>query len=158
MNPRVPQAVIDEAVASDPANAAAEYYAEFRSDVEAFVSQKNVEACVSAGVHERSPVAGVSYAAFVDPSSGGGPETMTLATAHAEDGIVVIDCIRERHSPFSPESVVREFADLLKSYGVTQVQGDSYAGGFPPELFHKHGIAYEKAPKPKSDLYVHLCP
>jgi hypothetical protein len=36
----------------------------------------------------------------------------------------VLDAVRERKQPFSPEDVVAEFAALLKSYGVTKVTGD----------------------------------
>ncbi len=49
MNPTVPQRVIDEATEQDPASAAAEYGAQFRSDVESFVNREAVEACVSVG-------------------------------------------------------------------------------------------------------------
>ena len=40
MNSTVPQSFIDEEVEKDPANAAAEFGAEFRSDIEAFVSPR----------------------------------------------------------------------------------------------------------------------
>ena len=56
--------------------------------------------------------------AFVDPS-GGSAEAMTLAVGHSEDGVVIIDCIRERRAPFNPDNVVAEFAQLLKSYRIT---------------------------------------
>src|SRR5688572_21149182 len=42
MNPTVPQSVIDRAIERDPASAAAEYLAEFRSDIESFVSREVV--------------------------------------------------------------------------------------------------------------------
>jgi len=50
MNPSVPQQFIDDALADDPAHATAEYMAEFRTDVEAFVSIEAVEAVTSTGV------------------------------------------------------------------------------------------------------------
>ena len=62
MNPTVPQSVIDEAMERDPASAAAEYGAQFRSDIESFVAREAVEACVDAGVHERA--AHERYAVF----------------------------------------------------------------------------------------------
>jgi hypothetical protein len=49
MNPLVPAAVIDDAFEEDPASASAEYGAEFRSDVEAFVSPEAVEAATIPG-------------------------------------------------------------------------------------------------------------
>ena len=41
-----------------------------------------------------APIPDVTYSAFVDPS-GGSAEAMTLAVGHSEDGVVIIDCIRE---------------------------------------------------------------
>ena len=70
----------------------------------------------------------------------------------------MIDAIREIRPPFSPESAVGEFAQLLKSYRINRIQGDRYGGEWPVEQFRKHGIAYEAAPKPKSDLYRELLP
>jgi hypothetical protein len=43
MNSTVPQRVVDAAMAADPASAAAEYLAQFRTDVETFVSRDVVE-------------------------------------------------------------------------------------------------------------------
>jgi hypothetical protein len=157
MNPTVPQRVIDAATERDPASAAAEYGAQFRSDVESFVNREAVEACVSVGVRERQPMPGVTYSAFADPS-GGSADSMTLAIAHQEENVVVLDALRERRPPFSPEDVVLEFAELLKTYRITEVQGDRYSGEWARERFREHGITYEMAAKPKSDLYRDLLP
>jgi hypothetical protein len=157
MNPTVPQRVIDEATERDPASAAAEYLAQFRSDIESYIVREVLEACVSLGIHERAPISSVSYAAFTDPS-GGSADSFTLAIAHDEDGIAVLDAVREVRPPFSPETVVAEFATLLKSYSIVAVTGDRYAGEWPREQFRKNGIEYELAPKPKSDLYRDFLP
>ena len=53
MNPSVPQSVIDAAIEADPSSAAAEYMAEFRVDLEPFVSREVAEAAVDPGVFER---------------------------------------------------------------------------------------------------------
>jgi hypothetical protein len=52
-NPTLPQSLVDRAMERDPASASAEYLAEFRKDIEDFVSLEAVRACVSAGVYER---------------------------------------------------------------------------------------------------------
>jgi hypothetical protein len=78
MNPSVPSRVIDEAYEADPASAAAEYGAEFRTDVETFVAREVVEACVSTGCYERPPSPDLFYSAFCD-RSGGSADAMTLA-------------------------------------------------------------------------------
>jgi hypothetical protein len=66
--------------------------------------------------------------------------------------------LREVKPPFSPESVVGEFSALLKSYRVSKITGDRYAGEWPRAPFREHGIVYEPAQKPKSDLYRDLLP
>src|SRR3954453_17413034 len=79
-NPSLPQRVIDRALEKDRARASAEYLAEFRTDIEGFVSLEVVEACVS-GYHELGPRSDVMYRGFIDPS-GGSEDSMTLAIAH----------------------------------------------------------------------------
>lgn len=157
MNPTINPKIIEQAEERDPARAAAEYGAEFRQDIEAFVNREVVEACVIAGLHERPPVAGIEYSAFVDPS-GGSNDAMTLCIGHREDERILIDCLRERSPPFSPEGVVREFTDSLKTYNVYAVTGDRYAGEWPREQFRKLGIEYRIAEKPRSDLYRDMLP
>ena len=60
--------------------------------------------------------------------------------------------------PFSPESVVSEFARLLKAYRVSSVTGDRFGGEWPREQFLKLGIRYEVSGKAKSDLYRDFLP
>ncbi len=160
MNPSVPQSFIDAAYAADPASASVEYGAQFRSDIEAFVSLDTIMACVSDGVHERGREAKASYVAFIDPAGGSGKDSFTLAIGHKDKttGLFVVDCIRETKPPFSPELIVAEYAALLKSYGVNKAMGDRYAGEWVREPFKKAGISYEPAAKPKSDLYRDALP
>jgi hypothetical protein len=47
---------------------------------------------------------------------------------------------------------------LLKTYNVSRIEGDHYAGSWPVEQFRKFGILYEPAARPKSELYVDLLP
>jgi hypothetical protein len=157
MNPSVPQSFIDAEVERDPASAQAEYFAKFRSDIEAFITREAIEACVSAGIFERGRAERMKYSAFCDPS-GGSADSMTLAIGHKEKGISVLDALRERKPPFSPDAVVADFAQLLKSYGITKVLGDKYAGEWVKEPFKAHGITYDSAAKPKSDLYRDCLP
>ena len=70
----------------------------------------------------------------------------------------MLDAVRERRPPFSPEDVVAEFAVLLKSYGISKVIGDKYAGEWPRERFSQCGVTYEPSAKPKIDLYRDLLP
>jgi hypothetical protein len=159
MNETLPARLIEEAYERDPSNAAAEFGAEFRTDIESFIAREAIDACVADGVRERPPADSVIYRAFVDPSGGAG-DSFTLAICHrGVDQMAILDAIRERKPPFSPEDVVSEFAALLKSYGVSKVYGDRYAGEFPRELFRKCGITYEPTTRgAKSDLYRELLP
>jgi hypothetical protein len=159
MNPTFPQRTIDEAMGRDPASGAAEYLAEFRTDVEAYVSREAVEACVSVGVIERPPITGEVYFGFVDPS-GGASDSMTLSIAHPDRraGHEVLDCSRERRAPFSPQAVVEEFAAVAKSYRIARLVGDRWGGEFVREPFRAYGIDYQISDKPKSDIYRDLLP
>ena len=131
MNPTIPEHVVEDALAADEAAARAEWLAEFRSDLEAFVSREVVEACTMPGWVALPPVNGVSYRGFTD-TSGGSVDSFALAIAHGEDRdgvrVVVLDYLSERRPPFSPDAVVQEYAEVLKSYGVTTVQADHSPG------------------------------
>ena len=152
LNPGFNTKSIENLYRRDPARAAAEYGAQFRTDVETFVALEVLEHNVVPGRYELPAVPSVRYAAFVDPS-GGQQDSFTLAIAHREDDLVVLDVVRERKPPFSPEEVVREYAGLIKRYGQAKVVGDRYGGEFPRELFRKQGVQYELSAKPKVDLY-----
>jgi hypothetical protein len=155
MNATVPQSVIDEAMQADPARANAEYLAQFRADVEAFVSREIVQACVSTGVYERPPLSSTSYKAFLDFAGGSGSDSLTLCIGHKDGNVVVIDALREVKPPFSPEFAIAQVVALLKGYRIYSVEGDAFGGEFGREPLRKHGISYTLAKKSKSDLYVH---
>ena len=159
MNATVPQAWIDQQLAKDPARAAADYLAQFRSDLEGFISRDAVMACVVLGLRERPPDRGIRYHAFVDPS-GGSSDSFTLCVAHNDMArrMVILDAIREVKAPFSPEQVVSEFCSLLKTYNVFSVGGDHYAKLWPVEVFRRHSVRYDQHAQAKSDLYGALLP
>lgn len=157
MNPAVPPSVIERAYAADEAAASAEYGAEFRRDVEAFLPREALAQVVIPHRLELPPMQAMRYMAFADPS-GGSQDAFTLAIAHKEGDKAVLDAIREMRPPFSPDQVVEEFAALLRLYRVFTVHGDHYAGVWPQERFKAHGITYTRSAKPKSELYRQLLP
>jgi len=108
-------------------------------------------------VKERPPELKHGYVAFVDPS-GGSSDSMTLAIAHKEGQIEILDLIRERKPPFSPEAVVEEFASTILKYRCQKVYGDRYGGNWPSEQFMKAGVHLEPSEKTKSDIYLDLLP
>ena len=157
MNPTISQNFVDKEYERDPVSADAEYGANFRSDIAEFVSLAVLEACTADGLFEIPPVSGTAYLAFCD-SSGGSSDAMTLAIAHHDDGVAVLDCIREVRAPFQPENVVMDFCQTLSSYGVGVVTGDRYAGEWPREQFSKRNVTYRPSERVKSDIYRDMLP
>jgi hypothetical protein len=157
LNPTLDADEIAAAFEEDAAVAGAEYGAQWRMDVESFVDPEVVAACTMSGVRELPPTRGYNYMGFVDPS-GGSSDSMTMAICHREGDRCVVDCVRERRPPFSPDDVVIEFAATFKSYFIGTVHGDRYGGMWPAERFSAHGVRYEPCEQPKSDLYQALLP
>ncbi len=157
MHPGFPQSVVNQALEDDPAAGAAEYLAEFRSDVETFLDRELFMACVPEEETEREPSRAVKYYAFCDPS-GGASDSMTLGIAHGEGISSVLDMVRECRPPFSPEAVVSEFAAHLRRYGLTEVTGDRYAGEWVREPFSRHQIKYKLSEMTKNEIYQSFLP
>lgn len=150
LNPSLPQRVVDQAMERDPSAAAAEYLAEFRTDIEAFLPREVVEAAARVDRLELPPIAGTTYSSFLDPA-GGGADEFCIAIGHREDSRLIVDVVRGRKG--TPADIVAEYAVLLKAYGVTRCQSDKYAGTWPADEFKRHGIQVEQSAKPKSELY-----
>jgi hypothetical protein len=152
---------VERLLEEDPASARAEYFAEFRTDVETFISLEAVQACTIAGRLELLPERGQDYYAFVDPS-GGSSDAMTLGIAHrvveGDRVRAILDCLREVKPPFSPDVVVEEFTKLVRKYGLSKVTGDRYAGSWVSEAFKQAGIAYTASDLSKSEIYSELLP
>ena len=62
---------------------------------------------------------------------------MTLAIAHKDGKVAVLDCVRAIRPPFSPAEAVTEFVGVLKSYGVYSVTGDNYGNEILQEQFRR---------------------
>lgn len=157
MNPTLPQSVVDRAYSEDPASAAAEYGAQFRSDVEGFLQPEWIDRAIETGISELPPVPGVDYFAFADPS-GGASDSFTLGIAHREDIRIVLDVCRGRRPPFDPKTVTSDYADILRRYGCGRVIGDRYAAEWVVSAFRDAGISYETAELVKSDVYLNAEP
>ena len=158
MNPSLKQSVVDRAYERDAASAAAEYGAEFRTDVETFIGSEVVDAAVVPDRFELPRVPDVQYLAFVDAAGGSGQDAMTMAIAHREGELAVLDVVREVRPPFSPETVVKDFSDLMVSYGIQNVTGDRWGGEFVREQFKNRGVGYDISEKAKSDIYRDFLP
>ena len=156
-NPTLPQSIIADALKRDPAAARAEWLAEWRDDIAAFLSRELVEAAVDDGVVVRPPQSGVAYDAFCDPSGGLG-DSFACAIAHKEDdGRCVLDCLHETVAPFDPAAATKEIAATLKLYGVTKVIGDKYAAQWPVSEFSRNDITYEHSERDRTTIYAAFC-
>jgi len=159
MNPAVSESVIADAYARDEASASAEYGAEFRRDIETFIDREVLQAVIVQSRLSLPPVSGVPYVAFADPAGGSGGDSFTLALSHIDRaGRVVLDFLGEKRSPFSPEVAIAEFASVLRSFRVSHVTSDRYAGDFPVDAWRRHGIRCEPSERSKSEIYRDLLP
>src|SRR5262249_44580492 len=158
LHPSLEQAKIDREYAKDPISASAEYGAQFRTDLEAFVSREVVDSRTDFGVFERPCDPAFSYCAFADPS-GGSVDSFTLGIAHCEEGITILDVVREVPSPFLPSDAVEELCALIKEYKISRCFGDRYAVQWVVEQFALNGIQFVSEDVPvKSELYGSLLP
>ena len=145
--------MVDAAIEADPASAAAEYGAEFRTDIESFISREVVESCVVRGRHELAPVPDVTYHCAVDAAGGSGADSFAAAVAHKVNDTVVIDAIREIRPRFDPTDAIAEVAALAKSYGIRKVFGDNWGGGLVRQPFRALGVEYGDIERTKSAIY-----
>lgn len=164
-DPDVLDEIRDE-YADDPDNARAEYGAQFRQDLESVFNKTTLDAVCGAGVAEHGYREGAGpYRAFVDPS-GGSADSYVVAVAHDETTLeagepvttAVLDRVVEWRPPFDPAEVSKAAAEVVKSYGVTLVTGDAYAGEWPRAALKRHGVDYAVADQTRSELYLNLLP
>jgi ribosomal protein L37AE/L43A len=157
MNPTLPLRVVERALERDRAAASAEYLAIFRDDLSGFLSIEEIERVIVPGRTMLPCIGSQQYRGFCDPS-GGRSDSMTLGIAHGEGERAILDLLREIKSPFSPEEAVREFAQVLKAYHISEITGDRYSAEWVKEAFERHGIRYVPSEKNRSELYLEFLP
>lgn len=155
MNPTLSEKMIEKELAKDLSAAKAEWLSEFREDIEAFLPLETIEKVVIPGRIELPFSEKFSYFAFADPS-GGGADHFTLSIGHKEGEKVVQDVLRARRG--DPYPIVKDYAELLKKYGVGTIRGDKYAGAWVSEAFVKEKISYETSELNKSEIYLAALP
>lgn len=151
MNPTLDPEIVADAMREDPEAARAEYQAEFRGDISTFLDIELIERATRSKPLELPPRDGEQYHAFVDPN-GGGADEFTMSIAHREGELIVVDMVNGRHG--SPASIAEEFAAILRTYRISRVHGDRYAGRWPRDEFAKHGITYTPSDRDRSALYL----
>lgn len=151
MNPSYKQSTIDKLLRRDRVLFTTEYLAEFREDLESFLPESLVRLyCTEQQV---PPQHGMNYFAFIDPS-GGRQDSYTLAIAHAWDERIHLDLVREATSPFDPAEITKEYAAILKHYGIYEVISDRFGGAWVESAYSKHNIRIKTSELSASDLYL----
>ena len=157
MNPSVSEEFIRAELEKDPVAAESEYNALFRDDISSFVMPEIVDAAIVKGCQVMAP-SGEAYIGFIDVS-GGVRDSHCCAIAFKDQvtGVAVLACARELKSA-DTESVVAEFATLLKSYGLDTAYADRYGAEWVRNAFERHGIDLRKSPHDRSGLYLNVLP
>lgn len=159
-NPTLDAGIIAAQRKSDPQGAKSEWDAQFRSDLSQFLDDELVEAAVDPSRPlELPPQAGVIYFAFTD-AAGGGADAYTLAICHRDNaGRIIVDLVRgTRKKSYNPADVTREYALLLKDYGIHKVTGNSYAAHWVSDAWRANGVIYHKAELAKSAIFLESLP
>jgi hypothetical protein len=157
MNPKLPQRVIEKALAGDKRKGEAEFLNVWRDDLSEFIPADVVDSVTDRGTYERAPLPGLQYFAFADAAGGTGTDSFALAIA-SRGAPCRLEAVRERRPRFVPAQVISEFADLLRAYGVTKVEGDAYAGGFHSSEWTQHGIEFIPCERSTSENYLAALP
>jgi hypothetical protein len=162
LNPTIPQEVVDRALEEDFAAAQAEWMAEFRDDISGYLDLEVIENAVDRDVLTRPPLRHpsgrlLSYFSFCDPS-GGARDSFTVAIAHNDAGVAVLDCLVEIKAPFNPTSATEQITSTLKAYGLASTKGDKYAAQWVVDAFAKCGIKYEHSERDRSAIYNDMLP
>jgi hypothetical protein len=154
MNPTVPQAEIDAALEEDYEKNKAEYLAQFRSDLEAFVSIEVINACTVFGRYEIAPELVRNPIGFIDVSGGKIDSHCCSIAFKDSSGTAALAALIENRAGGDTENVVAEFAALLKRYGLSSVFGDRFGAAWVTDAFRRHGIALMPSQLNRSELYL----
>jgi hypothetical protein len=158
LNPTINTKMIAQARADDPSSAAAEWDAQFRSDLSQFLADETIDAVVNhSRPAELPPQAGNRYFCFVDASAGR-HDHFTMCIGHKDGDAFVCDVLRGAKPPFDPASIAAEYASLAKQYKITTVVGDNFSGEWVAAAFKKAGVDYRRSKQPRSILYLESMP
>jgi len=124
---------------------------EFRPDLASYVDRDIAAAAVMRNVYELPYNSDNEYAAFADSAGGTGGDSYTLAITFNDNGIITLAKLVEVRPIFQPAAVTAMLAEVCKSYHVSTVMSDKYAGGFPR-------ITWEPSERSKSEIYYEFLP
>jgi Terminase large subunit, ATPase domain len=151
-NPSLSGAVIAAQREADPTGATAEWDAEFRNDIAAFLDDASIDAAVD---HSRPvelpPREGTLYHSFTD-MSGGGADASTLTIGHLEGERFIADAVRGRHG--DPHAAALDFSYLTKQYHCRTIWGDNYSKEWCAGFYRAQNLEYRQSQLVRSALYL----
>jgi hypothetical protein len=166
----VMRAFIRQQYEEDPIGADTEYGDRWRTDVRTFLTPEAINAVIPEGRLElppprREPTEDKDrYFCFVD-TSGGAADAYTMAVSHWDHARkkAVLDCLRgfepdPETGTFSTTEATKDHALTVRSYGVTFVTGDRYAGNWPRERWQDEKMQYEVSKRDKTKIYRDALP
>jgi hypothetical protein len=159
MNATVPQSFVDREYERDAESAAAEYGAEFRSDLSDLFPPEVLDRATVRGRTTLPPPPGAACVGSFD-ASGGSQDSEAAAVAYVDPASnrVAIAAVLEIRPPFSAEEAAKEIAAFYRSHGVTLAYGDRYAGVFAVEALGRYGVRLEHVKRSKAEYFLDLLP
>ena len=70
----------------------------------------------------------------------------------------MIDAVRERRPRFVAADVIKEYAELLRSYGVHEVVSDKFAAGFSSDEWSRNGIRFKACDNSTAENFLFALP
>jgi hypothetical protein len=157
--PSLSPALIEAHKQADPEGAPAEWDAQFRSDISAFLSEDLIELATDRSrPPELPPQQDQTYKFFVD-ASGGRHDHYTACVGYRDQGgRFICAALRGKASPFDPQEATREIAGLAKEYRCSRITGDAYSADWIVSAFRECVVSYECSLKNRSELYLEGLP
>jgi hypothetical protein len=146
-------------IAADPVAAVSEWQGGFRDDLSTFLADELIDAAIDTERPlELPPQDGVVYEAFTDAASGASDrgDAYAVAIGHRENGRFIVDVVRGVTGTYDPFETTRQFAELLKQYGIRTVTGDNYGAKWVSQYWREVGFNYEKSPWTRSEIYLEV--
>ncbi len=159
MNPTLDKKLIAAEIERDPGAGRAEWLAQWREDVDTFLSDEVIDAAINRSRPlELPPQRDTQYVMRADAAGGSGSgESYTVAVSHRDrDGRAIVDLVRGVSGTFDPHQVTRDYAALARQYRVSEVVVDNYARQWVQQSWHDAGIPCHKSELRQSDIYLEV--
>jgi hypothetical protein len=156
LNPTLDANVIAAEIAADRDLKLAEYECVWREDISSLFQAELLDGAIVKGRAIMQPPDGAATVGFVD-ISGGVVDSHCAAVGFRDGNFSALASARELKTP-DTESVVREFSEMLKSFGITRAFSDRYGAEWVRNAFARHGIELLKSPLTRSEIYANFAP